>query len=81
MIPISEILFMPGAFIGLWFLIITCKLGINLESMCTLDHGSATSTGERVFVEIGNVIFWGIVLVMIAIYIRKKFKNRIVYEK
>lgn len=67
---------MPGAFIGLWFLIITRRLGINLESICALDQGSATSTGKRVFVGLGNIIFWGIVLVMVAIYIGKKFKSR-----
>lgn len=74
MIPVLEILFMPGAFIGLWLLRITCKLGLNLQSMCAFDYGSATSTGEHIFVRIGNVIFYGIILIMAAVYAEKKFK-------
>ncbi len=74
MIPISEILFAPGVFIGMWLLIITCKLGLNLQSMCVFDHGSATSTGEHIFMRIGNIIFYGIILIMAAVYTEKKLK-------
>lgn len=74
MIPISEILFAPGAFIGMWLLTISCKLGLNLQSMCVFDHGSATSTGEHIFMRIGNVIFWGMIVIMVAAYAEKKFK-------
>lgn len=74
MIPVSEILFAPGAFIGMWILTITCKLGLNLQNMCASDHGSGTSTGEHIFMRIGNVIFWGMIAIVIAAYAKKKFK-------
>jgi len=75
---ILEILFIPGGFIGILLLRITCKLGINIESMCIFDHGSATSTGEHVFVRIGTVIFYGIILPLLFLYIRKrKIENHI----
>ena len=72
---VFEILFMPGAFIGLCILRISCKLGIDINSMCLFDRGSATSTGEHLFVRLGNVIFYGVVIILIAVCIIKKVKN------
>lgn len=81
MVPILEILFMPGAFVGLWLLRITCELGINLQGMCALDHGSATSTGEHIFVRIGNIIFYGIVSTIFAvIYGQKRVKINFIFS-
>ncbi len=71
-----EILFIPGAMIGGLLLRISCWLGINSERICIYDNGSGTSTGEHMFMRVGNIIFYGIVLLLIILYVKKrKVKN------
>ena len=75
---ILEMLFLPGALLGEIVLLTTCKLGLNAKSMCILDHGSGTSTGEHVFMRVGNIIFYGVILLIIIFYLKKrKVKNSI----
>lgn len=69
---ILEVLYLPGALLGEALLQITCKLGLNSESMCALDRGSGTSTGEHIFMRVGNIIFYGIILLIIILYIKKR---------